>query len=54
MVVAIVDACDWTENQSNEKTLTASSALELCMEQVRIYELLPGTPRPPPFAVGSM
>ena len=28
--------------------------VELCMEQVRIYELLPGTPGPPPFAVGSM
>ena len=28
--------------------------VELCMDQVRIYELLPGTPNPPPFAAGSM
>lgn len=28
--------------------------VELCMEQVRIYELLPSTPGPPPFAAGPM
>lgn len=28
--------------------------VELCMDQVRIYELLPGTPGPPPFAADPM
>lgn len=53
-IVPRVDRQDMSNCVGLDYAVVSMRLVELCMDQVRIYELLPGTPGPPPFAADPM